>query len=48
MGGYKAGLKTVLITGTGMTADELAKGKTISELIQENKIAPDYLLKQLM
>jgi len=48
MGGYNAGLKTVLITGTGMTADELNNGHTIDELIAENKVFPDYLLDHLM
>lgn len=47
LGGYNAGMKTVLITGTGMTADDLKQGKTISELTAENKVIPDYLLPRL-
>lgn len=47
MGGYNAGMRTVLITGTGMTADDLKSGKTIAELTAENKVIPDYLLDHL-
>lgn len=47
MGGYRAGIRTVLITGTGMTADDLKSGKTITELTAENKVIPDYLLDHL-
>ena len=47
MGGHNAGMRTVLITGTGMTADDLKSGKTIAELTAENKVVPDYLLDHL-
>lgn len=47
MGGYKAGLKTVLITGTGITADELKAGKTLDELTASQNVTPDYLLDHL-
>ena len=46
-GGHNAGMKTVLITGTGMTADDLKAGYTIKELTKENKVIPDCLLDHL-
>lgn len=47
MGGAKALMKTVLITQTGMTADELSHGHTLAELVKAEGIVPDYLLAQL-
>ena len=47
LGGYKAGMRTVLITGTGMTADDLKAGYTFDELTKGNKVIPDYLLEHL-
>ena len=47
MGGRNAKMKTVLITGTGMTADDLDAGHTIEELTAENQVIPDYLLDHL-
>ncbi len=46
-GGYNAGLKTVLITRTGMTADELKSGLMIETLSGQNGVKPDYLLDYL-
>jgi HAD superfamily hydrolase (TIGR01459 family) len=47
MGGHNAGMRTVLITETGITADELKSGKEIADLCAENKVFPDYLLSRL-
>ena len=47
MGGSNAKMRTVLITGTGMTADDLNAGHTIEELTAENQVIPDYLLDHL-
>lgn len=47
MGGAKALMKTVLITQTGMTADELSHGHTLAELVKAEGVVPDYLLAQL-
>lgn len=47
MGGAKAEMTTVLITQTGMTADELSHGHTLSELVKAEGVVPDYLLAQL-
>ena len=47
MGGAKADMKTVLITQTGMTADELSHGLSLAELVKAAGVAPDYLLAQL-
>lgn len=47
MGGAKAVMKTVLITQTGMTADELSHGHSLAELVKAEGVVPDYLLAQL-
>ena len=47
MGGAKALMKTVLITQTGMTADELSHGHTLAELVKAEGVVPDYLMAQL-
>ena len=47
VGGHNAGMKTVLITGTGMTADDLISGVSIEQLFLENQVIPDYLIDRL-
>lgn len=46
-GAKECGLKSVLITETGITHDLLMNGKTIQEIIQCEDASPDYLLKEL-
>ncbi|MBR5130650.1 MAG: TIGR01459 family HAD-type hydrolase [Alphaproteobacteria bacterium] len=43
-GAHNAGLDSILITGRGITADELANGKTLDECYQTDAIQPTYLL----
>ena len=46
-GGADTGLKTVLITETGITHDLLENGETIEQIAQREGAVPDYLLKEL-
>ena len=43
-GADNAGLDSILITGRGITADELLKGKTLNECYYADKTQPTYLL----
>lgn len=46
-GAKECGLKTVLITGTGITHDLLQNGETLDEIAVREGAFPDYLLKEL-
>jgi HAD superfamily hydrolase (TIGR01459 family) len=46
-GGFDAGLKTILVRDTGVTAVELAHGKTIEMLCNEEKVKPDFVISRL-
>ena len=46
-GAKDCGLKTVLITETGITHDLLTSGETIEEIALREGAFPDYLLKEL-
>ncbi|MDD3669425.1 MAG: TIGR01459 family HAD-type hydrolase [Alphaproteobacteria bacterium] len=46
-GGADAGMKTILITGTGMTADDVGRGKTLRECFADAGATPDYLLEKV-
>ena len=43
-GANNAGLDSILITGRGIAADELANGKTLDECYQADAVQPTYLL----
>lgn len=43
-GAHNAGLDSVLITGRGIIADELANGKTLDECYRTDAVQPTYLL----
>ena len=43
-GANNAGLDSILITGRGITADELANGKTLDECYHADAVQPTYLL----
>ena len=47
VGGKNAGLKTVLIVGTGITADLIASGKELMQIADSEGAVPDYLLERL-
>lgn len=47
LGGQTAGLQTVLITGTGITADLIAAGKELMQIADAEGAVPDYLLERL-
>lgn len=47
LGAQNSDIKSVLITKTGMTADEVAKGKTLDECYTLGGAVPDYLLPQI-
>ncbi len=46
LGGMQAGLRTVLVTGTGITADALAT-EPLERLIDQQGAAPDYLIDKM-
>ena len=46
-GGHDAGMKTVLITGMGMTADDVRQGRTLDECYAEAGVRPDYILEKV-
>ena len=43
-GGTQAGMKTVLITGYGITHDRLQNGETLEQIAKQEKALPDFLL----
>lgn len=47
LGGFEAGLRTVLITGVGITADAIASGKTLPQIADAEGAVPDFLLTEL-
>ena len=44
LGGAQAGMRTVLITGTGVSADALKNGETLESLAQKEGATPDFLI----
>ncbi len=46
VGGIKAGLKTLLVTKTGITGDILSQGGTLDLLYQKNNVKPTYITDQ--
>ena len=44
LGGHNAGMKTVLITGYGVTHDRIQKGETLDQIIEQEKATPDFTL----
>lgn len=46
LGGMQAGLRTVLVTGTGITADALAT-EPLERLIDQQGATPDYLIDKM-
>ena len=47
MGGFNAGMKTVLIVGYGITQDKLNAGQTLEEVEKEEGATPDFILEGL-
>lgn len=47
-GGKKAGMKTLLITKTGVTADALANGQTLSALCAQENVTPDFIINSFL
>ena len=47
LGGFNAGMKTVLILGYGVTQDKLDEGETLEEVVKKEGATPDYILKGL-
>ncbi|MBQ6853987.1 MAG: TIGR01459 family HAD-type hydrolase [Alphaproteobacteria bacterium] len=43
LGGHSAGLKTVLITQTGITGYLLQQGQTLTDIYQRQHVVPDYV-----
>lgn len=43
-GAKNAGLDSILITGRGITHDDIQNGKTLAECFEENNVRPTYLL----
>ncbi len=46
-GGADAGMTTILITGMGMTADDVNRGKDLRECFMDAGARPDYLLEKV-
>lgn len=44
LGGKNAGMKTVLITGYGITHDRMQMGATLDQIAKQEKAYPDFLL----
>ena len=47
LGGKNAGMKTILITGYGITHDRMQKGETLDQIAKQEKAYPDFLLSVL-
>ncbi|MGN1091486.1 MAG: TIGR01459 family HAD-type hydrolase [Alphaproteobacteria bacterium] len=47
LGGFNAGMKTVLIVGYGITQDKLNAGQTLEEVEKEEGATPDFILEGL-
>ena len=47
LGGFNAGMKTVLILGYGITQDKLDSGYTLEDVEKEEGAIPDFILKGL-
>ncbi len=46
MGGHQAGMKTLLVTGTGMTAADLTAGTDLETLCRTENVTPDYTIER--
>lgn len=46
-GAKNAGLDSILITGRGITHDDIQNGKTLEECFKENNVQPTYLLDMI-
>ena len=47
LGGQNVGMKTVLITGYGITHDRIKSGETLAQIAKQEKAYPDFLLSVL-
>jgi ribonucleotide monophosphatase NagD (HAD superfamily) len=47
LGGFNAGMKTVLILGYGITQDKLDAGETLEEIEKQEGATPDFILEGL-
>ena len=47
LGGKNAGMKTVLITGTGVSADAFKNGESLESLAKKEGASPDFLIDRL-
>ena len=47
LGGFNAGMKTVLILGYGITQDKLNAGETLEEIEKQEGATPDFILEGL-
>lgn len=46
LGGHRAGLKTLLVTKTGITGDILSQGGKLDALYEKNNVQPTYITEQ--
>ena len=47
LGGFNAGMKTVLILGYGITQDKINAGDTLENIAQQEGATPNYIMKGL-
>ena len=47
VGGHRAKMKTVLLTKTGVVADEIQAGATLDGIFKRDGVVPDYLIERL-
>lgn len=47
LGGKNAGMKTLLVTQTGLTGHHLRQGETLEQLFKKEKVTPDFTMDML-